>query len=162
MQKFQKSILGALALSAIAVSSPALAQGATIGFLGGFTGPIESLTPPIFDGASLAVSHVNAQGGIVGGELSIVSGDTTCADATAAANAAAAARHTHHPHRRAKRALGSSRRQWPDLDPVPDTGVSVMAELDESRCVKQQVEVAVPVQVCNCNPNSVGRREGHA
>lgn len=58
------------------------AQEVKIGFLGGFTGPIESLVPPIFDGARLAVDHVNAQGGILGGQtLTILSGDTACGDA---------------------------------------------------------------------------------
>ncbi len=60
-----------------------------IGFLGGFTGPIESLTPVIFDGAAFAVQQVNDQGGMGDGKtLVITSGDTTCTDATAAANAA--------------------------------------------------------------------------
>ncbi|GGY02959.1 branched-chain amino acid ABC transporter substrate-binding protein [Litchfieldella qijiaojingensis] len=60
-----------------------------IGFLGGFTGGIESLTPPIFDGANLAVTHVNEQGGILDGQkLVIPTGDTTCSDASAASNAA--------------------------------------------------------------------------
>jgi len=80
--------LGATAI-ALAVAAPAYADDVTLGFLGGFTGPIESLTPPIFDGAKLAVSQVNDQGGILGGgTLNIISSDTTCADATAAANAA--------------------------------------------------------------------------
>jgi branched-chain amino acid transport system substrate-binding protein len=60
-----------------------------LGFLGGFTGPIESLTPPIYAAAKLALAQVNGQGGVLGGQtLVIPSGDTTCADATAAANAA--------------------------------------------------------------------------
>jgi branched-chain amino acid transport system substrate-binding protein len=89
MKHFSKSVCIAVAASALAAAVPALAEDAKIGFLGGFTGPIESLTPPIFDGAKLAVDQVNAQGGILGGgTLSIVSNDTTCADATAAANAA--------------------------------------------------------------------------
>lgn len=79
--------------SAVAVSSLALAGAANaevkVGFLGGFTGGIESLTPPIFDGARLAVQQINAQGGILGGqELVMPSGDTTCSDASAASNAA--------------------------------------------------------------------------
>ena len=61
--------------------------GATIGFLGGFTGPIESLTPPIFSGAELVVKEVNEQGGILGGQLNLISADGAC-DATAAAAAA--------------------------------------------------------------------------
>ncbi|MCF6326211.1 MAG: ABC transporter substrate-binding protein [Devosiaceae bacterium] len=87
MQIFKKSILAALAISALSATSPAVAQ-VKLGFLGGFTGPIESLTPPIFDGAKLAVDQVNAQGGILGTTLEISSADTTCADATAAGNAA--------------------------------------------------------------------------
>lgn len=79
--------------SAVAVSSLALAGAANaevkVGFLGGFTGGIESLTPPIFDGARLAVQQINAQGGLLGGqELVMPSGDTTCSDASAASNAA--------------------------------------------------------------------------
>ena len=67
----------------------AAASDVRIGFLGGFTGPIESLVPPIYEGAELAVTQVNEQGGVLGGRtLAILSGDTTCADATAAANAA--------------------------------------------------------------------------
>ena len=42
-----------------------------------------------FEGAKLAVSQVNEQGGILDGQkLEIISGDSTCADATAASNAA--------------------------------------------------------------------------
>ena len=74
---------GALLIQAVAVAD------VKVGFLGGFTGPIESLVPPIYEGAKLAVDQVNAQGGVLGGQnLAIPSGDTTCADATAAANAA--------------------------------------------------------------------------
>ncbi len=87
MQILKKTLLAALAVSALGAASPAFAQ-AKIGFLGGFTGPIESLTPPIFDGVKLAVHQINAQGGVLGGTLDLVSGDSTCADATAAANAA--------------------------------------------------------------------------
>lgn len=60
-----------------------------IGFLGGFTGPIESLTPPIFEGAKVAVAHVNVQGGLLQGEMiAMPSADTTCVDASAASNGA--------------------------------------------------------------------------
>ena len=70
------------------MAATAQAADVKLGFLGGFTGPIESLVPPIFEGAKLAVQHVNDQGGILGGKLTIVQGDSTCADATAASNAA--------------------------------------------------------------------------
>lgn len=78
----------AVAATTLALSGMAQAE-VKVGFLGGFTGGIESLTPPIFDGAQLAVSQVNAQGGLLGGqELVMPTGDTTCSDASAASNAA--------------------------------------------------------------------------
>ena len=76
------------AAAAIAASAPAVAADVKIGFLGGFTGPIETLVPPIYEGAKLAVSQVNEQGGILDGKLVLLQGDSTCADATAASNAA--------------------------------------------------------------------------
>jgi len=86
---FKKTLTLAVAATTLTIAAPALAQdsGATIGFIGGFTGPIESLTPPIFAGAELVVDQVNEQGGILGGELTILSADGAC-DATAAAAAA--------------------------------------------------------------------------
>ena len=86
---FKKTLTLAVAATTLTIAAPALAQdsGATIGFIGGFTGPIESLPPPIFAGAELVVKQVNEQGGILGGELKIVSADGAC-DATAAAAAA--------------------------------------------------------------------------
>ncbi|WP_152485204.1 ABC transporter substrate-binding protein [Halomonas sp. THAF5a] len=78
----------AVAASTLALSGMAQAE-VKVGFLGGFTGGIESLTPPIFDGAQLAVEQVNAQGGLLDGqELVMPTGDTTCSDASAASNAA--------------------------------------------------------------------------
>jgi branched-chain amino acid transport system substrate-binding protein len=60
-----------------------------LGFLGGFTGPIESLAPGIFQGAKMAADQISASGGLLGGKaLELVTGDSTCADSTAAANAA--------------------------------------------------------------------------
>ncbi|HWV21403.1 MAG TPA: ABC transporter substrate-binding protein [Devosia sp.] len=86
---FKKTLTLAVAATALSIAAPALAQdtGATIGFIGGFTGPIESLTPPIFAGAELVVKQINEQGGILGGELKLISADGAC-DATAAAAAA--------------------------------------------------------------------------
>lgn len=86
---FKNTLTLVVAASALLAAAPAMAQdtGATIGFIGGFTGPIESLTPPIFAGAELVVSQVNEQGGILGGDLTLVSADGAC-DATAAAAAA--------------------------------------------------------------------------
>jgi branched-chain amino acid transport system substrate-binding protein len=85
-----RSVLVASAASAAlaALAASALAADVKIGFLGGFTGPIESLVPPIHEGAKLAVQQINEQGGILDGQLVMVQGDSTCADATAASNAA--------------------------------------------------------------------------
>lgn len=89
MLNLKKTLTLAVAASTLVVAAPAIAQdtGATIGFIGGFTGPIESLTPPIFAGAELVVKEINEQGGILGGELKLISADGAC-DATAAAAAA--------------------------------------------------------------------------
>ena len=89
MRNLKNTLALAVAASTLAVAAPAIAQdtGATIGFIGGFTGPIESLTPPIFAGAELVVQQVNEQGGILGGELKLISADGGC-DATIAAAAA--------------------------------------------------------------------------
>ncbi len=75
-----------LALLAVAITSSSLAQAESvkIAFLGGFTGPLESLTPPIHAGAMLAIEQVNAQGALI----ELLKGDSTCADATAASNVA--------------------------------------------------------------------------
>ena len=81
---------GALALGATtALHAASHAEGIKLGFLGGITGPIESLMPPIQAGAQLAVDEVNGAGGVGDGKMiELVVGDTTCVDATAAANAA--------------------------------------------------------------------------
>ncbi|MCG6857702.1 MAG: ABC transporter substrate-binding protein [Salaquimonas sp.] len=79
----------AAGIAAAVISGPAMADDVKIGFLGGVTGPIESLVPPIIDGAQLAIRHINEQGGLLGGSNAVlVIGDTTCADATKAADAA--------------------------------------------------------------------------
>lgn len=85
----KKRILSmAIAASALGLAGAAQAE-VKVGFLGGFTGGIESLTPAIFDGAQLAVQQINEQGGILGGQTLVMpSGDTTCGDASAASNAA--------------------------------------------------------------------------
>jgi branched-chain amino acid transport system substrate-binding protein len=80
-----KNILKLSVLAAVIASgSFAHADSAKVAFLGGFTGPLESLTPPIYAGAKLAIDQVNAQGG----SIELLKGDSTCADATAASNVA--------------------------------------------------------------------------
>ena len=72
-----------------ALNAASHSGGIKLGFLGGITGPIESLMPPIQAGAQLAIDEVNGAGGIGDGRMiELVVGDTTCVDATAAANAA--------------------------------------------------------------------------
>ena len=87
------SIFRTFAAAAAVATSIAAAPGASaevkIGFLGGFTGPIESLAPPIFEAAQLAATQVNEQGGILDGEqIEVPSADTGCIDATMAVNGA--------------------------------------------------------------------------
>ncbi|MFP4137968.1 MAG: ABC transporter substrate-binding protein [Halomonas sp.] len=84
----KKSVLG-MAVAAAALAAGAAQAEVKIGFLGGFTGGIESLTPPIYDGAQLAVEQINEQGGLLDGEMiEMPTGDTTCSDSSAASNAA--------------------------------------------------------------------------
>ncbi len=58
-----------------------VAQGAMadtkIGVLMDITGPIASFIPPLQNAANLAIQHVNAQGGLLGGDAVAVYGDTT-------------------------------------------------------------------------------------
>ncbi|MEX3007340.1 ABC transporter substrate-binding protein [Hoeflea sp. TYP-13] len=87
LPKLKMALAASVALAGL--SGAAMAADVKFGFLGGVTGPIESLTPPIIDGANLALTHVNEQGGLLDGKtIELVVGDTTCADATKAADAA--------------------------------------------------------------------------
>jgi branched-chain amino acid transport system substrate-binding protein len=79
----------AASVAMVAMAGVAHAQEVKLGFLGGFTGPIETLVPPIHAGAKLAVDQVNAQGGILDGRtVTLLQGDSTCIDTTAASAAA--------------------------------------------------------------------------
>ncbi|MBU2862646.1 ABC transporter substrate-binding protein [Reinekea marina] len=84
-----KKLILSTAIAAASLMGTAQAE-VKIGFLGGFTGPIESLTPPIFAGAKLAVAQINVEGGLFssGEILEMPSADTTCVDASAASNGA--------------------------------------------------------------------------
>ena len=88
--KFSQSLAAVAATILAAAVSVPVAYGedaVKIGFLGGFTGPIESLTPAIQMGADIAAANVNDGGGVMGAMVEVVTGDTTCVDATEAANA---------------------------------------------------------------------------
>ena len=67
----------------------AFADDVKLGVLLGYTGPIESLTPPMAGGAELAMQEVSDSGALLGG-LQVVSvrGDSTCIDSAAAVAAA--------------------------------------------------------------------------
>lgn len=85
----KRNIFSAIvAASATLMFGAAFAQDSVkIGFMGDFTGPIQSFTPGILEGAEVAIAQINAQGGIMGKQVELVSGDSAC-DPTAAANAA--------------------------------------------------------------------------
>ena len=75
--------------TALATAAPAVADEIKIGILFGFTGPIESLTPPMADAAELAMKEVSDSGLLLGGTtVASVRGDSTCIDASAATAAA--------------------------------------------------------------------------
>ncbi|WP_246018316.1 ABC transporter substrate-binding protein [Pelagibacterium montanilacus] len=78
----------AVAASALGAAAPAVAQEVKLGLLMDLTGAIESLAPAILDGAELAITHVNDQGGILDGQtLAGVVADSGC-DATMGGSAA--------------------------------------------------------------------------
>ena len=83
---------GLMALSLYAATTPGLAQtdeAVKIGVLFGFTGAIESLTPPMADSAELAFQEVSDSGRFLGGKtIESVRADSTCTDAGAATAAA--------------------------------------------------------------------------
>lgn len=87
-----KKLLMATAAMALATGvafSAAHTETIKIGIILGFTGPIESLTPSMADGAELAMAEVTASGLLLGGATVVpVRADSTCVDAGAATAAA--------------------------------------------------------------------------
>lgn len=75
-----------LATTAVALTAGfASAEDIKIGVILGFTGPIESMTPDMGDGAELAMSEVSDSGALLGGStVTPVRGDSTCIDSGAA------------------------------------------------------------------------------
>jgi len=87
-----KKLLLATAAGALMAGS-AFADGHSkeikIGIILGFTGPIESLTPHMADGAELAMKEVTDSGALLDGKtITSVRADSTCVDAAAATTAA--------------------------------------------------------------------------
>lgn len=83
-----KKMMLAAAVAALC-SGAAQAQEIKIGVILGFTGPIESLTPSMADGAELAMKEVTDSGKLLdGATVTPVRADSTCVDAGAATSAA--------------------------------------------------------------------------
>lgn len=84
MKKLLLATAATAALSGAAFAD-AHGDGITLGVAFGFTGPLESLAPPMAAGAELAMAEVTASGQLLGG-MSVTSerGDSTCIDASAA------------------------------------------------------------------------------
>jgi branched-chain amino acid transport system substrate-binding protein len=83
-----KKILTATALAAALITS-AQAENIKIGIALGFTGPAESLAPPMASGAELALKEASDSGAFLGGTtITTVRADSTCIDAAAATAAA--------------------------------------------------------------------------
>jgi branched-chain amino acid transport system substrate-binding protein len=69
----------------VTLSAPVIAEEIKIGIILGFTGPIESLTPSMADGAELAFSEASKSGSLLDGSTIVsVRGDSTCIDSAAA------------------------------------------------------------------------------
>jgi branched-chain amino acid transport system substrate-binding protein len=82
-----KKLLMASAACALATGASAQSSGESVklGILLGFTGPLESLAPPMAAGAELAMSEVSESGMFMDGmTVEPVRGDSTCIDAAAA------------------------------------------------------------------------------
>ena len=79
-----------LVTTAVALTAGfAVAEDIKIGVILGFTGPIESLTPDMADGAELAMAEATASGALLGGSTVMsVRADSTCIDSGAATAAA--------------------------------------------------------------------------
>lgn len=76
-------------VSCLALAGAAQAEDIKIGIEMGFTGPIETLTPPMAAAAEMAIKEVNDSGAFLdGAKITAVRGDETCIDAGAATAAA--------------------------------------------------------------------------
>jgi branched-chain amino acid transport system substrate-binding protein len=82
-----KKLLLASAAS-MALAGAASAEEVKLGFLSGFTGPLESIAPAMVAGAELAAKEINDSGRFTAGTLVVVRGDDTCGDAAAGVVAA--------------------------------------------------------------------------
>lgn len=75
--KNAKRLAAAVALAGTTFTAPAMAD-VTVGLLGGLTGPIAGMAPAMIDAMKLAVNQVNEQGGVAGGKINAIVGDSAC------------------------------------------------------------------------------------
>jgi branched-chain amino acid transport system substrate-binding protein len=81
MAPTRRVALAAVLAGAVFAAGPATAQqqDVRLGWMGGITGPIAQLVPPILRASQMAVEQVNEQGGILGGRrLTLISADGQC------------------------------------------------------------------------------------
>lgn len=77
--KSTAALIGSIIGAGLLAAAPVHAQNVKIGLLGGITGPIAAMAPPMIAASQLAVAQVNEQGGIgQGGKLEVVVGDSAC------------------------------------------------------------------------------------
>ena len=89
MRKLLMASTATLAMGAGSAFAAGHAEEIKIGVILGFTGPIESLTPSMADGAELAMAEVTESGLLLGGaKVTSIRADSTCIDAGAATAAA--------------------------------------------------------------------------
>ncbi|QMW62383.1 ABC transporter substrate-binding protein [Devosia sp. MC521] len=75
----KKSLSLAVAAATLLAAAPVLADDVKIGFLADITGPIAGFAPGMVDAANLAITNVNDQGGILGGDTLVsVLADSAC------------------------------------------------------------------------------------
>ena len=73
-----KKLMMTVAMSALMAASAGAAE-IKIGSVAGITGPIAELVAPIMDGRRMAADHINASGGVLGGDtLSMIAADSAC------------------------------------------------------------------------------------
>ena len=76
IKQYKQTLAGAAVLL---MATPAIAGDIKVGSVAGVTGPIAELVVPILAGRSLAAEHVNAQGGLLGGDnLKMMLADSAC------------------------------------------------------------------------------------
>jgi branched-chain amino acid transport system substrate-binding protein len=87
MRTFIRSIV-AMAAASFAMIAPASGQGLTLGVITSMTGGLQEFGPTTINGINVAIEEINAAGGVLGGQVSVVVAD----DQTSPQHGVAAAR----------------------------------------------------------------------